>query len=69
VKYSNNIKEKELRAIRSFVDRNDVEMGIVATRDLLERRDNLLLIPAFIIMLMEDPLRDLKHIFHEMDLK
>jgi predicted AAA+ superfamily ATPase len=67
VKYSRNIEDKDLKVVRSLVERKNLELGVVATKDLLERRDNILLIPAFIIMLMEDPLNDLLHIFHEMN--
>lgn len=66
VKYSKKIEERELKVIRSFVKKHDLELGIVATRDHFERRDRILLIPAFMIMLMEDPLVDLMRIFNEL---
>jgi hypothetical protein len=66
VKYSNNIGGKDLKTITYFVDRRDLEMGIVATKDIFERRGKILLVPVFVLLSMNDPAKTCKDIFNSM---
>lgn len=66
VKYSNKIGGKDLRTISWFVEKRDLEMGIVATKDLLERRGNILLVPVFVLLSMIDPIKICRDIFNAM---
>ncbi|MDG6225297.1 MAG: ATP-binding protein [Candidatus Thermoplasmatota archaeon] len=67
VKYSSKIDGRDLRTISWFVEKRDLEMGIVATKDLLERRGRILLVPAFILLSMENWLQTCKDIFHSLE--
>lgn len=66
VKYSSNIVGKDLRTISHFVEKRDLEMGIVVTKDLFERRGNILLLPVFILLSMNDPVKTCKDLFNSM---
>jgi uncharacterized protein len=66
VKYSNKIGGKDLRTIFHFVDKRDLEMGIVATKDLFERRGKILLVPVFILLSMKEPVKTCKDLFNAM---
>ncbi|MFW3145795.1 MAG: ATP-binding protein [Thermoplasmatota archaeon] len=64
VKYSNRISGKDLRTISWFVDKRDLEMGIVVTKDLFERRGKILLVPVFALLKMKDPAKTCKDLFN-----
>jgi len=64
VKYSSKIDGKDLKTISWFVDKWGLEMGIVATKDLFERRGKLLLVPVFILLSMDDPIKNCKDLFN-----
>lgn len=67
VKYSSRIGEKELRTISWFLEKRDHEMGIVATKDVFERRGKILLMPVFILLSMENPVKTCKNLFHDLE--
>jgi len=48
IKYKNEIKTKDLTTITGFIKDNDLSYGIVVTKDTLEIRDNLYLIPFWL---------------------
>ncbi|MGA1821375.1 MAG: ATP-binding protein [Thermoplasmatota archaeon] len=66
VKYSSKIDGKDLKTISQFVEKRDIEMGIVATKDIFERRGKLLLIPVFVLLSMDDPLKTCRDLFNSM---
>ncbi len=67
VKYSSKIDGKDLVTISGFVEKRDLEMGIVATKDIFERRGKLLLIPVFILLSMEEPTKTCKDVFNALE--
>lgn len=67
VKYSSRIDGKDLRTISRFVEKRGPEMGIVATKDLFERRGKILFVPVFILLSMEEPVKTCKGLFDSME--
>jgi hypothetical protein len=53
IKYKNRIQKKDLESIQYFIDKFNCEFGVVVTRDTLEFRDNLYLIPAWLFLLIQ----------------
>ena len=51
VKYKNNIKDSDTRTIRNFLEKNELNQGVVVTKTTFREEGNLLLIPAYMLLL------------------
>ncbi len=53
VKYTNSVPDSELRGIHDFLEDNQkAALGLVITNDLMEERDTILLVPAWLFLTM-----------------
>jgi predicted AAA+ superfamily ATPase len=52
VKYQNHIYNHDLKNLLYFMDANDLVSGVVVTKNLFERRENILCIPAWMFLLI-----------------
>ena len=52
VKYQNNIYNHDFKNLRYFMDAQDLDFGVIITKNLFEMKKDILCIPAWMFLLI-----------------
>lgn len=53
VKYSDNVSNKDMKTLRSFMDRFNLKNGIITTRSTFKKLDNIWAVPTWLLLVLD----------------